>query len=727
MGIEEVHTEKLKKDYSIVEREIKRKLTEIFLLSKIWLDKYTCRWLSITKDFKIRELSPNENSKFLSNPSTIKSPTLTLTQDKVKKDLFNLIDKKIKDKSIAEKYKIGIKSFLHNLSQWNIKYIIENTNESSKFFNYLKQQKNVEIEKKNVSNQIAKIVFNKFWEDAFDISIEWWKETIVLSKKSLNYIYTIFYNANKVRESRWNTLDQVFLDWNFPFITDNILATEEDYITVIIYLVDKSKKDFYEDKWEKQADRSRKTSKYADILRALTDKQLWITATEKFEETPEFKRDYTTNQLKLIWWWLLENEIDDYNIQSKRTNTVDEIKLSKRLKSLSSCTEKIIEWRKINDIIWLRLSTKWISQESYESIKEISIKRFNKFNASLISHPEKYVPTWHSISIKEISVDNKWVLTTQQVDEIIKNLNNIVHTWKRQKNSSPYINQGDREERIYKYYPEITQDTKKWDILKTFFSKISWWKERWKNWWYKDFKFNITFEIKDEKGNVTWNRNMEVQFDDTNNWKWMANFNIRNFERWLNTQSRLSFSSSLTNVRKNCERNLKKMQQRITNNIKDENEKKEFFELNFDDWTKIDISSFNKRDEKNSKKIDEAIIKIINYFIDKWTFLLYYHTKPEENQNAIHWKKNQIWKRPKKSLTLEDLHNKELMENLRICSSLELASQQHSYLQKNWNDYVWIYIPSQKWWQEIWRIKLWELIDPMNLGKVKDEKFSANI
>jgi hypothetical protein len=62
------------------------------------------------------------------------------------------------------------------------------------------------------------------------------------------------------------------------------------------------------------------------------------------------------------------------------------------------------------------------------------------------------------------------------------------------------------------------------------------------------------------------------------------------------------------------------------------------------------------------------------------------------------------------------------MKNLHICSSLELASQQHSYLQGDWERKVWIYLGDQN---DIWWISVGELIDPMNLWKKKDENYSV--
>ena len=98
----------------------------------------------------------------------------------------------------------------------------------------------------------------------------------------------------------------------------------------------------------------------------------------------------------------------------------------------------------------------------------------------------------------------------------------------------------------------------------------------------------------------------------------MSNYNIRNFERWLNTQSRLSFSVSLAEARKNCEINLKKMCVRANKWTKDlsEEEKKSFFEIPFKDGI-VDIHGFQTRTVENSETMDKAIVNIINYFLQK--------------------------------------------------------------------------------------------------------------
>ena len=715
-----LHTEEIKKKYSKVEKEIKRNLTEVLLMNDFGTWDNINRGLSITKDFKIRELSVDENAKFLSNPSTIKSSILGSTVDTIQSSLFQLIDKEVEDEEIAQRYKNWIIDFFDNIKKKNVSKLYAETKKSSLFTKYLSQNREVKnAKKRNVKLQVAKLLYEKFWDEAFAKKVNKKKENeplVVFSEKSLNYICTIFSIANKVREARWKRIDQVFHDWDFPFITSDIRASESDYIDVIIYLLDRWKFAYYGKRWAVwQRQWSKKTSQYADILWALTNDQLRIHEyLELWEWIDDFKWDTITQNLLNVWWWLLDNIVTTHN----EYNPTKRLRLSKRLKSASSCAEKIIEWKKINDVIWLRLSMKWISDQNFDDIKKISKQWFQMFKASLNAYPNKYVSQWQTIVIKKVSIDNKWILEQEQVEDILSDLNKIVPTEIRKKLPSPYISEDKWTGRMEKYYPEIMNDPKKWETVQAFYRWITWWKARWRNGSYKDFKFNITFEIKKDNWEKVWERDMEVQFDDINNGKWLSDYNIRNFERWVNTQSRLSFSVPLRDARKNCEEKLKKKWLKAKQwaaEIPSKEEQKEFFEIPFSDGSVINISGFRRRDAKNNKKMDEAIVKIINYFLQKWTFILCYDPDLQEAETFIPI--NRL-------LTVEDLHNTQTMKNLHICSSLELASQQHSYLQQNWDRKVWIFLEDQK---DIGRISVWELIDPMNLWKKKDETFSAEL
>ena len=715
-----LHTEQLKKKYSKVERLIKWKLTQIFLLCSIWEDDSTCRWLSITPEFRIRELEYPENPKFLSNPSTIKNDTISLSREKVEKELFKAIDESIQDHPIAEKYKHGVSKFLDSMKRKYFESLIKN-HRWPKVKSYFKQTMKFWIEKRNIVQQIAKILAMKFWEEAFNTV----NEKTVLSQKSIDYIFALFYNANKVRKSWWKNIDQVFHDSDCPFIIDNIKANESNYIEAIRYLMKKNRKNrFWRRGREWQKERAKKRSQYVDILRALTNKQLMMDKIQfPDKNNPDFSRDEITQNLYNTWWWLLNTEVNNHNNSKPKKNKST---FHPRLKEIESCVSKIIEGKKINDSIWFRVSTRWINNSIYWDVKKITFEWLQRFKWSLSEEPRKYMPwydkeNWETISIKKVSIDNKWVLEEKQVNDLIRYLNDKVNKngWniefsKRVRPGSPYIEQDAWEDRMREQYPETVDDEEMRSTLKEFYKKIRECVSRWKNWWYKDFKYNITVEIKDKNG-TTSERIIELQFDDINNGKGLSNFNIRNFERWLNRQSRLSFSVTLGDARKECEKSLKEMWKWIKLNIPEE-EQKEFFQIEFKDTPDkdsketIDISDFEMRTDNNSERLNRAIINTINYFIKKWTFVLCDNGKSQNNR------------KPNKLLTVKDLDDENLMENLHICSIFELASQQHSYLHSERNRKVWIYVKDEN---KIKRVELWKLINPMNLWKKKDPRYST--
>ena len=190
-------------------------------------------------------------------------------------------------------------------------------------------------------------------------------------------------------------------------------------------------------------------------------------------------------------------------------------------------------------------------------------------------------------------------------------LSSIVHIENREKPKTPYVSDDERKKILRESYPDDVANTEKWDTLRSIFQQLSGGKERGSNGSYKDFKLNITLEVKNANGEQTATKSMEVQFDDINNGIGLANFNIRNCERSINTQSRLSFDLPLTQARQIIEKNLKYM----SFWAKDKDPK--FSKIEFPDEEVIDISSFIKRDSKNGLDIDRATVKIINYFLQK--------------------------------------------------------------------------------------------------------------
>ncbi len=704
------HTNELKKKYTTLERTIKGRLTELLLIDGIGRDSDSCRGLSITPDFKIRELEKEENSKFISNASTIKNPLLHTSEKKIKEELFDLIERQVDEPDVVDAYKEGIQNFFADLQKKRRSYLKEHP----KFAQFLVQghkeyKREVDIGRYNVRAQLGKLLYQKFGDEAFE-TVETEEQTdkglekteiLRFSPKSVDYLYTLFYNAGLVRNERGKSINQVFHDGDYPFIAQDIKVSWEEYTDEIAYLVERDKPNPHGKSGKQWSEEwAKKTSQFCDIIRALSNDQLGIHKSEYFQsENPKFEWDTTTQNLFDKGGDFLKSEV---NIQNRGYNT--DFKLSQRKKSLASCAEKIIEWKRINDSMGFRVSSSALDNQYYQHILEISKNWLLHLTASLENEPQKYVNPWETISIKKVIIDNKWVLQKEDMESFKNALKDIAHVENREKPKTPYVSDDERKRNLRESYPDDVANTEKWDTLRSIFQQLSGGKERGSNGSYKDFKLNITLEVKNANGEPTSTKSMEVQFDDINNGIGLANFNIRNCERSINTQSRLSFDLPLTQARQIIEKNLKYM----SFWAKDKDPK--FSKIEFPDEEVIDISSFIKRDSKNGLDIDRATVKIINYFLQKWTFFLYHRADSTKPVWDIYLEKGML--APK---NLESWH----VGDIRICTSLEVATQQHSYLQNKREDQVWIYIPERA---KIWWISLWDLIERINLWKVNRDK-----
>lgn len=723
-----LHTEEIKHKYSKLEREIKRKLTEVLLWDHFWNSDFVCRGLSFTKDFEIRELGESENNKHTINLANIKEDTIGKTRNLYEKEIVDLIERTVDDREVKEKYIKGIRNFLNQHMHKNISYLSHNKD----YYNYISQYKALHKSKNkqdrmefNIRSQVAKLMNEKFWDKTFvkkkgDNGVERTEFSDICSE----YFYVLFYNANKVWTDWWMTLGQVFHDKDFPFIQTNEKKWMEKYLRVLHYLSSREKHNPYgkrEEAWNKEW--AKKTTQYADILRALSNPQLHIEELEYLTwkediqnvywslKSPKFKWDTTTMQLLNIGGGLLKGTVETHNLYERKGKVPFEF--DKRDKSISSCVEKIIEGKKINDAIGFRISMQDVNGDHFEEIKKLSSEWIKALSSSFSCHPEKYVKKGQSLAIKSIQIDNKGVLNQEQIQDFISTLGHLTtgEVKKREKAKPSFIEFDEWKERMHSFYKDDVKDTKKWEMYSAFFKQFSWGKVRWSNGDYKDFKFNITVSIFNKEGKEIWEKSIEAQFDDINNGIGLANFNIRNVERKVNTQSNLTFNLSLRKVRKIVEESLKLMQ-----NWADGKNKK-FSKIDFWEGGEIDISDFDERTPKNTNEIDKATVGVINYFLKKWTFFLYYESddekkKPQENIVLDHG-----------ILTTKNLDERSL-DNIQICSAQEVGKQQYSYLGSKENGYIGIYDPET---EEILRWKAWEVMDRMNLGKIKDAKYYVTL
>lgn len=561
----------------------------------------------------------------------------------------------------------------------------------------------------------------KFWEKAFVKSVtENGKETIEFSHLCRDYLYVLFYNANAVRKDWGRNLWQVFHDSDYSFITTNEKKDIRKYLKALQYLISRDKHNPYgkrDKEWIKEW--AKKTSQYADVLRALTNNQLqleninYFSPQEEFwkKKDPWFARDYSTQQIGRIGGWIFNNTIKTHNKFERKG--LPPFEFSQRNKSLASCVEKVIEGKKLNDIIGFRISMKGVNTDHFEEIKQIGKQWIKEFATSLEAYPEKYLKDWN-LKIKNIVIDNKGVLSKDQVQNFISELKTLEvgEIQEREKPEPSFIDVSEREQRMKTYYKEDWKDTEKWKTYKTFYTQFSGNTKRGSNGNYKDFKFNITVWIFDKDGKEIWEKPIEIQFDDINNAEGLANFHIRNIEREVNTQSNLSFSISLSELRRIAEKSLKKMSDRS----EDKDEK--FSKIDFGEGLIIDISDFYERTPENDDRINKAIIGIINYFLKKGTFFLYYQGNEDADKQDNPEKKIHL---TKGLLTTNDL-SLDPSNFIRVCSGLEVWNQQYSYLGSKANAFVWIYDAQA---EQIRWAKIGELIDRMNLGKKKDPQYIA--
>ena len=561
----------------------------------------------------------------------------------------------------------------------------------------------------------------KFWEKAFVKSVtENGKETIEFSHLCRDYLYVLFYNANAVRKDWGRNLWQVFHDSDYSFITTNEKKDIRKYLKALQYLISRDKHNPYgkrDKEWIKEW--AKKTSQYADVLRALTNNQLqleninYFSPQEEFwkKKDPWFAWDYSTQQIARIGGWFFNNTIKTHNKFERKG--LPPFEFSQRNKSLASCVEKVIEGKKLNDIIGFRISMKGVNTDHFEEIKQIGKQWIKEFATSLEAYPEKYLKDWN-LKIKNIVIDNKGVLSKHHVQNFISELKSLEvgEIQEREKPEPSFIDVSEREQRMKTYYKEDWKDTEKWKTYKTFYTQFSGNTKRGSNGNYKDFKFNITVWIFDKDGKEIWEKPIEIQFDDINNAEGLANFHIRNIEREVNTQSNLSFSISLSELRRIAEKSLKKMSDRS----EDKDEK--FSKIDFGEGLIIDISDFYERTPENDDRINKAIVGIINYFLKKGTFFLYYQGDEEANKQDSPEKKIHL---TKGLLTTNDL-SLDPSNFIRVCSGLEVWNQQYSYLGSKANAFVWIYDAQA---EQIRWAKIGELIDRMNLGKKKDPQYIA--
>ena len=702
-----LHTEKEKKQYGKLEKEIKCTLNELLLLNRIHLAREaTSRGLSITKNYKIRELMKEENDKYLANPANIKRATVEYDEYAVKNQLFDVLERNIADETIVMKYKEWINQFFGEyLHKPNVVYLKNHLLYEQFLRRYHKEHKEnkdkLSLEKFNVIAKVAKILQERLGSEAFDVVEKDGQEMVEISQKSLKYISAIFINVNAVWKERWGDLNQVFHDGDFPFIGSDEIKPFDSYVDVLCYLLSHKKHNPSGKRWpDWDVEWTKKTWQYSDMLWACTDPALEF-HTDAFlsRETTIFQWSTATRRMFEKALELLKTEVKTYN-----QKTGNNFLITARLKSLSSCLEKIIEGKKLNDIMGFRVSIEDANTAHFNDIKEISENRLARLHVNMV-WDVFWVDKWlealgKDFMIENVTFDNKSVLDEEQIADLQKSISTLLPqttVQRRKAKENPYIKKEEWAQLMKTNYPLVYVDSEKRGILCRHYDNFSKGSGRWHNGAYKDFKENIACTYVDQDGEIR-EKGVELQFDDLENNIWLANYNIRNAERAINTASNSMFMKPLRQITRMVETHLKKM----ANQVSGKGEK--YSIIDFWNGIKQDISQFVCRDKTNTVDIDKTIVEIINYFIRQGKFIFYADVAQK------------ISKLPQGLLLAQNLHDPYIADNLFVCSNLWLSKQQHSYLLPNWSDRIGIYMPNT---ENIWWMKLWEILDYMNLGKKK--------
>ncbi|PZM87265.1 MAG: hypothetical protein DLD55_02220, partial [candidate division SR1 bacterium] len=567
-----LHTAQTKKSYSEVENTIKKALTEYLTLSCMDSSKnYMCSGLSITPDFEIRELNLSENKGDRMNVAHIKSSTLEKTKENIVSSLFLTIDEQVENQAVAVAYKRGIENFFKQHTFNNIKKMRKSPLLNKFLFQYrdsYKSEKKEDITSFNILSQVAKIFYAKFGDAAFEMQKdpESGKEKIQFSPLCQKYCQVLFFNAIEVWEKWGHNISEIFHDGDYCFITDNDQGSMDEYLDAIYYLVSREKYNPFgrrNEHGEGNKTWAKKTTQFADILWALTNEVFGLhKKVLKGDDKLEFSWDDVTKNLLNISKDKLQSKIDTYNTYFLNSEDTSPLELTHRNKSLPSAVEKVIEGKNLTDITGLRVSIQKIEKSTFDLIQEkVIIPWFQEFSTDIQLHPEYYgVEKGEQLRIGKVQIDNKNVLDEKKINDLIDGLKNAgIAANKRKKPPSNYIGEDDWTIKMQNVYPEDIANKLKFDTFSAFFKQFSGGKKRGVNGDYKDFKFTMEIEILDQEGSCKEIRTMEIQFDDTNNNKGLANFNIRNIERTVNTQSNLTFDLSLEQIRKITEANLKKM------------------------------------------------------------------------------------------------------------------------------------------------------------------------
>lgn len=545
-----------------------------------------------------------------------------------------------------------------------------------------------------------------------------------ITQEWLQYIWRVFLKTIKNIPNSWSSksFHKIFHDGDFNFLRKESsewnpkIWTLDHYVRAIIYLMDSNSFNAYAEWWTEWANEWYKSKK--SFLN-----NLYTTMHLEDEDTKWILSDK----------WIIHKKFSEQRQLCKECLTDSKNwDLTDRLKTEASKILKI--WgrtRDIKDESWIRATYYW-NMEDKEWIKNSILALSKRYLEKILSIE------W--VTIKSIQADMKWwFITKEAVSEIIYELWEFVSDAQTDPvNISERTRTSGKKSKIDSVswiYKELTwKKPRTW--LQQAYKIASWEVVRWSNWKYSDFKLIVEYSINNEE----YNENIEdkdnpissdttlfqeISFYPHDNDLGIWNHNFLDLEKRIFNRVKnmndpeLWKSISLNRLRYFAEAAIKDISFDI--DIYEDKIKRwalpkpanedykylkpdwKFITMDWLGWDKVikwlRLDWLTYRTAQNSKRFDELIPIILNYFLKKNK--IFYINKENEKSHGL--------------ITVDQLYNKHDFKIRRFSTSDALRNI--ALDAKNENHSISIYTTDKKdyWLKDFHIVYLWDLWDFISL------------
>ena len=569
---------------------------------------------------------------------------------------------------------------------------------------------------------LANILYSK---DSKYINEDW-----EISQEWLKYIWKIFL---KTINNLWpsEVFKKIFHDGDFNFLHEEnsqwepIIWTLDHYVRAIMYLMDYNTFNAYAEWWEKWQN-ARYNIRKSFLNKLFNTSQLKDSKERPATSDKSIIHEYLVN----IWNQCVSQDKNQWIWES--TN---------RLKSQKSQILKI--WRP-GEIVDSESGIKEITDESgVRAIYYWDMNDKNWINTSISEMVKQYllkITNTKWIKIKNIRFAAKWDFLGNSKEKTIDELTNFIEenipgdvnitTRPSKPKNQDSESDLDRKVNWIKWiYSELARTQLQKSLIQAY--KIANWSVvRWSNWNYEDFKIIVQYSIERDSYNENTNGSenqidedtqifQEISFYPHNNDLWIWNHTFLDLEKeiFYNVKNmdypKLWKSISLNSLRELTETAIKKIsfeidiyEDKIRRWLlkKPENDNYKYLQSDWEyiiwwNQKKRSLQWLTHRTSKNTKRFDELICIILNYFLRKNKLL--YLDAPNEDFNGL--------------IEIDQLHDASRYELRRFTTS---DSLRHIALDTSYSKHkIAIYTHEEKshWPQHFEIVKVRDLWDLLNL------------